>query len=287
MKNILGLIVLFLYPISIYSGVIANKEIFAFSYHERICCNSVLDDKKIFKSNEVTFSDINATVVVNKCSVNYIIDREGLITGKTDSKDLFEESHYRDFTIFDDDGFISQVIVFNKLYKTKDKGLLINDEDLEILLMATDRAINYSSSEKVLNNPKIKSDDKINLEYILFFNTAFKDHLLRIKSSKKEMSKTTFDLWAHYTQGQRYEHFYTLKGFTAEPTRGIINASGAFPPSVPQCCYLKIAELNNIIAMSLFNINFITGEKMTKMYSQGITKCEDGYEVTYRLAKNE
>ena len=287
MKNILGLIVLFLYPISIYSGAITNKEILVSSYSERICCDSVLDNKKILKSNEIPFSDINVTAVADKCSVNYIIDREGMITGNTDSKDLYEGSNYRDFKIFDDDGFISQVIIFNKLYKTKDKGLKVSDEDLDILLMATDRAINYSSDEKVLNNPKIKPEDKINLEYVLFFNTAFKDYLLRIKSNKSDMSKTTFDLWANYMEGQRYEHFYKLEGFASEPTKGIINASSTFPISIPECCRVKIAELNNIIAMSLFNRNFMTGEKMTKMYSKGITKCEDGYEVTYRLAKNE
>jgi len=287
MKNILGLIVLFLYPISIYSGAIANKEIFAFSYSERICCNSVLDNKKILKSNEVSFSDMEIITFADKCSVNYIIDNEGMITGNTDSKDLYDGSNYKDFKIFDDDGFISQVIIFNKLYKTKDKGLKISDEDLDILLMATDRAINYSSDEKVVNNPKIKPDAKINLEYVLFFNTAFKDHLLRIKSNKSDMSKTTFDLWANYMEGQRYEHLYKLEGFATEPTKGIINASGTFPISIPECCRVKIAELNNIIAMSLFNRHFVTGEKITKMYSQGITKCEDGYEVTYRLAKDK
>lgn len=172
MKNILGLIVLFLYPISIYSGAITNKEILVSSHSEKICSNSVLDNKKILKSNEITFSDINVTAIADKCSVNYIIDSEGMITGNTDSKDLYEGSNYKDFKIFDDDGFISQVIIFNKLYKTKDKGLKISDEDLDILLMATDRAINYSLDEKVLNNPKIKREDKINLEYVLFFNTT-------------------------------------------------------------------------------------------------------------------
>lgn len=286
MKIMIGLIGVFLYTMNVYGGVLGNKEILTCGYSESVSRNNLLQNINFLQLKESLFPKIDPDVVANGCSVDYVIDREGRISGKTNSRDLYKESYYKDFKIFDDDGFICQVMVFNKLYTAKQEGANTSDEDLEILLMATDRAIKYSSDVKVVNNPNLKPDGKINLEHVLFFNTAFKDHLLRMKSNKKSMSKTVFKLWAHYIEGQRYEHFYKMEGFTREPTRGIINGAGGFPKSVPECCKFKIAELNNIIAMSLFNTNFITGEQVTKVYSENTTKCEGGYDVTYRLAKD-
>lgn len=223
---------------------------------------------------------LNSYSLGNDCSVQLEITDEGMIFGKTNSKDLFSESAYKDFQVEDDDGFITQMVIFNKLLDQKKSAPQLTVEDSIVLGQAIDRAIKYSTNEKILNNPKLKPADKENLIKVAIFNKGFKDSLLKIRSTNHTIDPTVFKNWAMFMEAQRHEHYFTLFG-APEQTRGIINLCGAYPPSTPECCKYKIAELNNVLAMSLCNRNFVTKESVTKVFPNGKTSCKEHHKLTY------
>lgn len=221
------------------------------------------------------------------CYVKFDIYDSGWIVGTTDSQDLLEGSNYKDFKIFDDDGFITQLIVFNRIFSQFKEEMKISNEDLEFLYQGTERALKYSSDKKNLNNPRLKPDDRDNLLYTNYFNTYFKKQLDQVKLKNNMLQTEPFIVWKNYMEGQRYNHFYTIHGLSHQPPqRGIINLGGRFPKLIPECCRLTIAELNNIMAMSLFNKDFLFRSKpIAGMYRTTESKCTAGYEISYQLKK--
>lgn len=216
-----------------------------------------------------------------QCLVHLSLAEDGMIFGKTNSSDLFPDSAYRDFKVEDDDGFITQTLIFNKLLAQKGPLPKLTVEDGIVLSRAVDRAIAYSSDEKLLSNPKLKAADKENLAKVVSFNKLFKEALKRSKSSNHVIDPQIFGQWKVFMESQRHEHYFTLHGLSNEPTRGIVNLCGAYPASSPDCCKLKIAELNNVLAMSLCGKSFTTGEEVNKVYPSARTKCHSGYDVIY------
>lgn len=223
---------------------------------------------------------------VEECSVHLSISPEGVVTGKTNSADLFSDSAYKDFQVEDDDGFITQMTIFNKLLKEKRPAPQLTVEDGVLLSQAIDRAIAYSTDAKILENPKLKPEDRKNLMKVAKFNQTFREVLNKARSSNYVLSPSFFAQWKIFMEGQRYEHYFTLHGFSGEATKGIINLCGAYPPTIPECCKLKIAELNNVLAMSLCSKNFTDGESVTRVYPASRTKCLTGYKVTYDIKKS-
>lgn len=224
---------------------------------------------------------LSLQVVANdngSCKIDFRISDDGQIVGKTNSQDLNVQSHYFDFATEDDDGFITQTIVLKKIL-ADNKGLqapVLTTEDSYLLLKSIDRAISYSTNPKVLNNPKLKPADKENLGKVAEFNKQFKEIISKSRMSKK-ISLIDLQKWRSYMEEQRYEHYFTLHGSSAPvaPTKGVVNLCGGYPKSVPECCKFKIAELNNVLAMSLCSTNFATGERVDKVFSENKSKCSN------------